>query len=550
VRTPNLVVPATSLAPVPEWADIVLGGNHGGKSLQLSSGGTWFHPAEAGALVVPPVRPGPTHQVQVLLVGDDLAVWHDAGGWASEAQRALAALIDARNQATPARALWAPMLGTPADYALWAYAGVDLFDAGPLLLAATRGEVLTTDGALPIAEAAEVLGVKDSPAAIAKWNLDAARAELARIRHALQKGSLRALVERRIYSRPGAIELLRRLDRQHAYLEAATPTHRAGAMPCHTIESLSMPEVERFRRRLRERYQPPAGADVLVLLPCSAKKPYKTSKTHRYFQRALDASGVRNRCHEVMVTSPLGLVPRELEELYPAANYDVPVTGRWFRDEEDIIKIQLAALLAAGNYRHVIVHADAKTVELVQSVLPSAVATAAGRPSSMEDCDRLRDALRALGQAETGHRKTADMGALASFQFGRDAASALMVDARAHGRSPFTKLAGPSAQLGMTTPERGILSLTLEGAARVAPYAGHRVYIQDFQLKKTSSLFAVGVEGADDAVRPGDEVVVLCDDEVRGVGVAQMSAEEMTHAKRGVAVTLRHTATQQAEVPA
>ena len=45
-------------------------------------------------------------------------------------------------------------------------------------------------------------------------------------------------------------------------------------------------------------------------------------------------SAIRGRSvHQVMVTSPLGLVPRELEEQWPAAHYDVPVTGQWDDDE-------------------------------------------------------------------------------------------------------------------------------------------------------------------------------------------------------------------------
>ena len=34
-----------------------------------------------------------------------------------------------------------------------------------------------------------------------------------------------------------------------------------------------------------------------------------------------------------MVTSPLGLVPRSLEDFWPAAHYDIPVTGDWDSDE-------------------------------------------------------------------------------------------------------------------------------------------------------------------------------------------------------------------------
>jgi archaeosine synthase len=116
---------------------------------------------------------------------------------------------------------------------------------------------------------------------------------------------------------------------------------------------------------------------------------------------------------------------------------------------------------------------------------------------------------------------------------------------------PFVKLVrkeadGHEVQLAMTTPERGVLSLTLDGARILARHGRKRVRIGDFRPKGTSSLFAVGVEGADPDVREGDEVVVVHGDgdDVRAVGVARMSAEAMTHLKRGVAVTLRHTASE------
>ena len=42
--------------------------------------------------------------------------------------------------------------------------------------------------------------------------------------------------------------------------------------------------------------------------------------------------------HEVIITSPLGIVPRELEIVYPAASYDIPVTGIWEGYEKKMIK--------------------------------------------------------------------------------------------------------------------------------------------------------------------------------------------------------------------
>ncbi|MFO1536186.1 MAG: DUF5591 domain-containing protein [Thermoplasmatota archaeon] len=556
VRTPGLVFPETSLAAAPPWAQCVVAAKPTGRKdvVELAAGGTWFYPvAQTHTLVVPAPQPAPTTKVQVLSVGPELCVLHDAGGWARNPKSMATTLAQARREATPGRLLWAPALGTPEDYALWVYLGVDLFDASPLLLAATRGQALTADGPLPATEAAHVLGdgTPWDTARLAAHNLEAARRELELVRHAIAKGTLRALAERRAYSKAASVELLRRMDREHHYLEAATPRHRATPLPAMTGDSLWMPEVEAFRRRLRDAYEPPRSAKVLVLLPCSQRKPYKTSRSHRAFARVLDESGLRPILHEAMVTSPLGLVPRDLEEAYPANQYDIPVTGHWLRDEEAVVKEQLAALLGKQDYDHVVVHLGQATFDVLRHLLPESTRhTCLHHPTSQEDLKRLADELArlkgivgpvdawAVGKA----RKLEDLRALASFQFGPEVAAAMTAGATTHGRMPFLKLERNGVQVGMTTPDRGVLSLTLEGAKMLAAHQTKRVFIQDFPLRKTSSLFAVGVTSADPDVRAGDEVVVLCGDEVRGSGVAQMSADEMTHLRRGVAVTLRHHA--------
>lgn len=563
--SPGLIVPETSQAPVPAWAELVLTREPRDRSadgvIELVSAGTWFWEDDGASspvgLVVRPPMPGPTTQVQVLSVGDDLAVFHDAGGWASDPRRLLPAFIEAKKEATPGRLLWAPALGTPADYAVWTYLGVDLFDASPLLLAAVRGEALTADGPLTLTQAEGLFGDGEpwDVDRLIQFNLESARAELRRVQHAVRDGSLRQLAERRACAHPDTVALLRRFDAEHKYLQAAAPAHHTAPVPCMTWDSLWMPEVEHFRRRLRDAYRPPPSADILVLLPCSARKPYRLSKTHRYFQRALDESGVRHRVHEVMVTSPLGLVPRDLEDTHPANRYDVPVTGHWNRDEEALIRTQLAALLEAGDYRHVVAHVPASTFTFLRDLLPdNALHTAHGRPSSKADCDRLRDVLRNVrtldprpGTVKEGRaRKLDDVRAIASYQFGPDAADGLTAGGKAAGKVPFLKLTGPDGrQLGVTSMDRGLLSLTLDGAAVVARHKTKRVWIGDFWIRKTGSLFAVGVEGADADVRAGDDVVVVHGDQVRGVGQAQMSGEEMTHLRRGVAVQLRHVVKQE-----
>lgn len=552
VSTPALIVPDTTRFPAPEEANVVLTGVPKDiAGINLVSEGTWFFPHEANDadLLVPALQPAPTGTVQVVHVGDDVAAWHDAAGWSDDPRKCVPAMVQAFQQIGMGRAFWAPGVGTPADYAVWAHLGVDLFDASPLQLAAARKQVLTTDGPLSFDEAADVFGGTWDLERAWTHNLEVAEQELRRVRRAIQDGTLRALAERRATASPDAVALLRRFDAEHRHLESAAPVVKHQQLACMTVDSLWGPDVERFRRRFRDLYTPPKDVDILVLLPCSAKKPYKLSQSHRYFARALDDSGVRYRIHEVMVTSPLGIVPRELEDLYPVNQYDVPVTGHWSRDEEAIIREQVAALLEKHDYDHVAAHVPASTFTFLRDLLPDhALHTAHGSPQSKVDCDRLRDALRDIrdankkpsGRAEWTERKRQDIQAIASYQFGPEAAEALCKGAHAHGRVPYVKLSDNEGQLAMTTADRGILSLTLLGARRIAPYGVKQVRIQDFPIRKTGSLFAVGVEGASDDVRPGDDVLLVHGDDVRACGIAEMSGAEMTAMNRGIAVKMRH----------
>ncbi|WP_175266547.1 DUF5591 domain-containing protein [Acidiplasma cupricumulans] len=53
--------------------------------------------------------------------------------------------------------------------------------------------------------------------------------------------------------------------------------------------------------------------------------------------------------HELIVTSPVGLVPRELENSYPARFYDIPVIGLWYEDEKLMMKNLLKIILKKIN---------------------------------------------------------------------------------------------------------------------------------------------------------------------------------------------------------
>jgi len=81
------------------------------------------------------------------------------------------------------------------------------------------------------------------------------------------------------------------------------------------------PHFEVWQDWLLRWYLPPKNKNILLFLPCSYKKPYTESETHRKIIEVLDETPARNSIHEVMLSNA-GVVPREFENRYPFNAYD------------------------------------------------------------------------------------------------------------------------------------------------------------------------------------------------------------------------------------
>lgn len=423
-------------------------------------------------------------------------------------------------------------IGEPSTVALLSYMGVDVFDDA-LPRAAGLEHVLL----MPEAEVA--MGDGDVVGA----NIDYMVAELAKTRMFIEADRLRELADQRSFSSPSNVALLRLYD-QNAYQYAEETCSTVGCrFSCNSTQALRRPDLKRYRDRMGS-YRKPEHKRILLLLPCSAKKPYHISKTHRAFASAIHTAQHDTLVHEVIVTSPLGMVPRELDACYPANSYDIPVTGEWKCEEKAMIRKMVGDLIAQG-YDKVICHLG-EDYELVEGLVEMEC-TVVGDPTSPKSLENLDKALRAAAKGMETVDYLVDRNNLArgllEFQFGRDIADLLMDgDTYAIGKFPYWKFIrevdGKKIQMGMMTPERGMVSLTLEGAEVLAKAGYATVEIMDFELK--GNLFAVGVVRADPRIRIGDEAVIVCNGEVRGVGVAEMCGREMTDLKRGIAVKVRH----------
>lgn len=475
-------------------------------------------------------------------VGAEAAFLANGPEYARDPRDFVASIARARDEVGPATPLAVTGLAAPSNLAVLVYAGIDVVDSSRVLLDAARGIFHTSDGSIALGEADRAACgcmACNSGADLRAHNELALQREMLLVRNHLVHGRLRELVERRLANDPWNTAILRHLDLRHTpLLESYTPVS-GGEILAYSHESLTRPEVLRFRARIRDRYSKPSSARVLLLLPCSARKPYSASRSHRKFRDAILASGNPSAVHEVIVTSPLGLIPRELERFYPARAYDIPVTGDWNRDEAAMVAEDLRSFVAANRYDAVVAHLGSEA-PIVHEVLPDAVLTSVGRPTSDESLASLTKALSELTRSSRpvgrGARFAEEMANIARFQFG-DAGRGLVENTEYLGRFPNVHLRQRGTQVAMHT-ERGMLSLTLPGGEILSRANAYCIEIEDFVPK--GNIFAVGVTGASPEVRIGDDVVVRHGSEVRAVGTARMNPREMADTERGEAVRVRH----------
>ena len=149
--------------------------------------------------------------------------------------------------------------------------------------------------------------------------IDHWRYSIASLRSAIRSGTVRELAEKASLSSPRSVERLRRhdklirADKASSTLTAVDTSGRK--LRYNSPVSRQDPLVNDWRNRVSRLHTPPSHQEqLLILLPCSATKPYRLSQSHHRFIRNIPS----NRAHQMMVTSPLGLVPRELEDLWPA----------------------------------------------------------------------------------------------------------------------------------------------------------------------------------------------------------------------------------------
>lgn len=295
---------------------------------------------------------------------------------------------------------------------------------------------------------------------------------------------------------------------------------------CSSEESLWRPEAVRWRQRME--MMKPLG-ETVVLLPCSMKKPYSNSKSHQKFRK------LTRSYQELIVTSPFGICPRELENTFPIQSYDTSTTGVWSEDEiEETGKLiekytkgkQVVANLAGGYLQS----AEAYLDDFVN-------VCADERPTSPDSLYNLRMELKKHQKVNRREKTLHELKSIAKYQFGEGGEDFIPDNVKTKGMY-HKRILSDGVQLALLNKDYGMYRLNLAGG-EILKNMGINIVKIDFNLE-TNTVFAPGIVEADHKIIPNDEVVVVKDDTVVGVGKAIMTGHEMEECDNGIGVKIKH----------
>ena len=264
--------------------------------------------------------------------------------------------------------------GHPLMLSLAVALGVDLFDSASYALYARDHRYMTPFGTYRLEELEELpcccpicskLGVEglkslseeERVKCLALHNLYVLIGEIRTIKQAIKEGRLWELLEVKASAHPSIKKALKVLRKYKEFLERHDPVipSKIRGLVFSSPLSIYRPEVVRYRSRLLSRFSPPPGSRVLLLIPGTDEKPFhETEGVSR-----LRAS-VGNDVHICVYTYPFGLVPLELDDIYPLSQHETSLPVAGFK--APVLNTVTRYLEAFGRgYKALVIYGDRRT---------------------------------------------------------------------------------------------------------------------------------------------------------------------------------------------
>ena len=261
--------------------------------------------------------------------------------------------------------------GHPSMFSLAVALGCDLFDSAAYALYARENRYMTEDGTWRVNEldyfpcccprcsaetprGLEMKALKEREVFLAEHNLYVCLAEIKRIKQAIRDGRLWEHTEMRVHAHPALLSALKHLRSRGDFLEKYSPTAKTSGFFYFDSVGLARPEIIHYGKRLIERYSPPTDARVLLLVPQTRNKPFHKAQEFKKIRQLFRNLGkeLSGQIHVCVYSAPFGLVPIELDEVYPLSQHEA--AHPFDLETVDYVAIQTAEYIKRSSYKSVV----------------------------------------------------------------------------------------------------------------------------------------------------------------------------------------------------
>jgi archaeosine synthase len=309
--------------------------------------------------------------------------------------------------------------------------------------------------------------------------------------------------------------------------------------------SYRRPDFVEFRNRVSRIFEPEAWTNLILLLPCSSKKPYSQSKSHQIFYKVIRKFPEFPSFQEFILTSPLGVIPRQLENIYPVNSYDISVTGDWDHEEIGIAAKLLAILL--NKYENdipIIAHLEGGYLEIIKRAIPMIkneihYSEITERVTSESSLASLQNLIKKYKNQHIINQLPLDkptlQGSLArkvvkilDYQFGPSSGYKIWNDGlkfKKNSKTNQINLIDPKTKedLGNFSLNTGQIFISIEGAKRLLPFSkDSKFLIFDGDKIKGNTLFRPGVLEYSSELIPKEIVAILNREKNKIISMGEM----------------------------
>ncbi len=451
----------------------------------------------------------------------------------------------------------------PKIYPMLIYLGIDLIDCSYLLYLSSENFYDSIEFLLPIykikylpcscrvcrgrlKEISEVKYSSEKKILLCLHNLITARTCLNKIKQYLDSEDFRAFVEKSTLDDIHLISMLKILDKEYfEIIKYETPINQKNKIiNCLGPSSYYRPDFQIFRKRTIKHFIPEPSTTLIIILPCSSKKPYSESKSHRQFYKVIRKFPDFPNFQEIILTSPLGAIPRQLENIYPVNSYDISVTGDWDNEEVSIAADMLVKILEKyDRLIPIICHLEGGYLEIAkkaQQKLPQNFyfSEIHDRITSVDSLNSLENLIRNYKDKFSPKNKNQNRTYLSKtwtrkfvkildYQFGVGSGMKILSNGlitRRNKHNNKTDLIDSKSDelLGVYKRISGQIFLTIEGAKRLAPFSYSNVIVFNENKIIGNTLFRPGVIEYSNDLLPSNFIIILDNKKKSIIGLGQL----------------------------